>query len=477
MAAALRIAAKDLRQRLRDRSAVMLAVVLPLALAFIYSSLFGSASTPRAFEYAVVDLDRGAVAQSFVGDVLGDIHKQGFVTVRSSPDVAAARRSVEKGDLDAAFVLPPGFSAAVQTGAVSTIDVIGNVDSPTGTDVARSIAGSFVTDLNAVRLSVATAVGDDHDTLTADELAAVAGRAVRSARPLLIADVSATAKVLDLKTYMAAGMAVFFLFFTVQFGVASLLDERAEGTLARLLAAPVRPVSVLAGKLLASIVVGVASTAVLVYATTVLMRISWGDPLGVAVLVVAGVLAATGARIVRSVAGLAPASVRRTHSIVAIRGWIIPTPLAMPLTVTWRSPPSPLSGPGSATWVDAIFALHVDPTRRVGTVGLRSGVFTASCDALRITVAGRGGHAARSHESTDPIAAAAQLISTFYQFIPRATDSQDAVVVSFGQIHGGQNANVIPEQVVLEGTVRTLDRKVDAILEKRRWLLSRGKSG
>ena len=44
--------------------------------------------------------------------------------------------------------------------------------------------------------------------------------------------------------------------------------------------------------------------------------------------------------------------------------------------------------------------------------------------------------------------------------MPRATDSQDAVVVSFGQIHGGQNANVIPEQVVFEGTVRTLDRNV-----------------
>jgi amidohydrolase len=75
-------------------------------------------------------------------------------------------------------------------------------------------------------------------------------------------------------------------------------------------------------------------------------------------------------------------------------------------------------------------------------------------------VQGRGGHAARPHESTDPIAAAAELISTLYQFVPRATDSQDAVVVSFGQIHGGQNANVIPEQVVLDGTVRTLDRGV-----------------
>jgi amidohydrolase len=110
--------------------------------------------------------------------------------------------------------------------------------------------------------------------------------------------------------------------------------------------------------------------------------------------------------------------------------------------------------------VAAIVSLHVDPTRPAGTVGIRPGVFTASCDAIRVTVQGRGGHAARPHESNDPIAAAAELISTLYQFVPRATDSQDAVVVSFGQVHGGQNANVIPEQVVLEGTVRTLDAQV-----------------
>jgi amidohydrolase len=115
---------------------------------------------------------------------------------------------------------------------------------------------------------------------------------------------------------------------------------------------------------------------------------------------------------------------------------------------------------GAVDGVDAIVSLHVDPTRPAGSIGIRPGVFTASCDAIQITIHGRGGHAARPHESADPIAAAAQLISTLYQFVPRSTDSQDAVVVSFGQVHGGQNANVIPEEVVLEGTLRTLDRKV-----------------
>ena len=142
----------------------------------------------------------------------------------------------------------------------------------------------------------------------------------------------------------------------------------------------------------------------------------------------------------------------------------------LPWPVTWRGIFQPaeetgngadsMIAAGAVEGVDAIFSLHVDPTRRAGTVGVRPGVFMASCDAMRVTVSGRGGHAARPHESNDPIAAAAEFVSTLYQFVPRATDSQDAVVVSFGQIHGGQNANVIPEQVVLEGTVRTLDRNV-----------------
>jgi amidohydrolase len=143
---------------------------------------------------------------------------------------------------------------------------------------------------------------------------------------------------------------------------------------------------------------------------------------------------------------------------------------ALPWPVTWRGIFQPaeetsqgaraMIAAGALKDVAAIISLHVDPSRPAGTIGVRPGVFTASCDEIRVTVQGRGGHAARPHESNDPIAAAAQLISTLYQFVPRATDSQDAVVVSFGKIHGGRNANVIPEQVVLEGTVRTLDANV-----------------
>jgi amidohydrolase len=117
---------------------------------------------------------------------------------------------------------------------------------------------------------------------------------------------------------------------------------------------------------------------------------------------------------------------------------------------------------GALQGLDGILSIHADPSRAVGQIGLRDGAFTAACDSLTITLTGRGGHAARPHESLDPIAAAAQLISSIYLFIPRGADSQDAVVVTIGEVKAGDNPNVIPEQAVLRGTIRTLDERVRA---------------
>ncbi|HIF34923.1 MAG TPA: amidohydrolase [Planctomycetes bacterium] len=115
---------------------------------------------------------------------------------------------------------------------------------------------------------------------------------------------------------------------------------------------------------------------------------------------------------------------------------------------------------GALDSVVRIFGLHVDPTRACGTIGVRSGVLTASCDEILFEVHGAGGHAARPHEAVDPIVAAAHLIQVLYKFIPRATDSQDAVVLTVGMIRGGHNSNVIPDKVELGGTLRTLNEEV-----------------
>jgi ABC-2 type transport system permease protein len=288
----LLIAAKDLRQRVRDRSAFLLAIVVPFVLTAIFSLLFGPAATPRAFEYAVVDQDHTAVSRAFTDDVLGALAAQGVAEVREL-DEAEARAGVRDGDLDAAFVLPAGFAANVASPRPAELRVVGSADSPTATAVARSVARSYTGGLDAARVAVA-AVEASRPGLTPAQIERVAQETVHGVPPVVVDDISAATRVLDVKTYFAASMAVFFLLFTVQFGVSSLIDERGGGTLARLLAAPVRPWAIMVGKLLTSIVLGIVSLTVLMVASTLMLGADWGDPLGVALLVVAGVLAGTG---------------------------------------------------------------------------------------------------------------------------------------------------------------------------------------
>ena len=152
---------------------------------------------------------------------------------------------------------------------------------------------------------------------------------------------------------------------------------------------------------------------------------------------------------------------------------------SLPWPVRWRAilQPSEETATGAAQMiksgvmedVSSILALHVDPSRRMGEIGMRSGALTAHCDSFQFVVQGQGGHAARPHESQDPIAAAAQLISALYQHIPRTTDSHEAVVLTIGKLNGGENPNVIPGVVELWGTLRTLDDAVRArVIEKMR---------
>ncbi|MGZ8635137.1 MAG: ABC transporter permease, partial [Solirubrobacteraceae bacterium] len=176
-----------------------------------------------------------------------------------------------------------GFSAAVGGGGPARIAVLGDVDSPISSLVAESIARSYASRIDGVRIATAAAGGS----------ARAARLAAAAERPITIEDVSTQRKELDATTFFAAGMAVFFLFFTVQLGVSSLLDERRDGTLARMLAAPVPRGAILVGKLLTSLVLGVVSMVVLAVATHVVLGAHWGNPLGVGMLIVAGVLAAT----------------------------------------------------------------------------------------------------------------------------------------------------------------------------------------
>lgn len=316
MRAALVIAGKDLSQRLRDRSAILLGVVVPLGLALVFKMVFAGVDTAgTSLPYVVFDDDGGPVAAALIDEVLAPLTAEGVIDLRTADSASAARDLVAAGDVDAAFVIPAGFSAAVNAGRPAQLEVVGNVDAPMGAQVARSIAEAFTADLDSVRLAVAVTLADGDG---GGDPAAVAERASAMPAPLWVDDVSATMRELSPTTYLAAGMAVFFLFFTVQFGVVSLLEERREGTLARLRAAPISRTAVLGGKLLTSFALGVLSMTVLVVATSVLLGAQWGHPAGVGLLIVAGVLAATAVTALVASLATSPEQAGNAQSIIAV---------------------------------------------------------------------------------------------------------------------------------------------------------------
>ncbi len=125
---------------------------------------------------------------------------------------------------------------------------------------------------------------------------------------------------------------------------------------------------------------------------------------------------------------------------------------------------------GAVEGVDAILALHCDPELEVGRVGLREGHLTAAFDRFEIKILGKSGHGARPHHCTDPVRVATQVANALYQVPNQYFDSRDSVVLSIGSIHAGDSPNVIPEQVTMQGTIRTLSQetrsKMEPLLQK-----------
>lgn len=107
--------------------------------------------------------------------------------------------------------------------------------------------------------------------------------------------------------------------------------------------------------------------------------------------------------------------------------------------------------------VGAIFGLHVWPDLPTGHIGIKSGPLMAASDRFTVKILGKGAHAAQPHQGVDAITIGAAVINSFSHIISRQKNPIDTATLSIGSIHGGERYNVIAKEVVMEGTVRTLD--------------------
>jgi len=129
---------------------------------------------------------------------------------------------------------------------------------------------------------------------------------------------------------------------------------------------------------------------------------------------------------------------------------------------------------GAIDGVAAILAMHVEPTRPVGVLGVRDGYLTASCKRFRATVRGRGGHSARPNEGIDPVPAIAELVSQFHTLVPRAVDAREPVVVTVASMSAGTTFNVIPDDGSIIGTLRALSPEASNAAQSRMQAIAAG---
>ena len=117
--------------------------------------------------------------------------------------------------------------------------------------------------------------------------------------------------------------------------------------------------------------------------------------------------------------------------------------------------------------MEAVFGMHNWPGGEVGQFAVSAGPVMASSNEFRITITGKGGHAAMPHTGIDPVPVACQMVQAFQTIISRNKKPVDAGVISVTMIHAGEATNVIPDSCEMQGTVRTFTLEVLDLIEQR----------
>lgn len=128
---------------------------------------------------------------------------------------------------------------------------------------------------------------------------------------------------------------------------------------------------------------------------------------------------------------------------------------------------------GALEEVRAVIGLHNKPDLPVGTIGITGGPLMAAADGFDVKIQGFGSHAAVPEAGVDPIVAASHIVTALQSIVSRNVSALESAVISVTQIHSGNSWNIIPEQAVLEGTIRTFDEAVRSrVLERFRHIVT-----
>jgi len=311
------IARKEIAQRLRDRSFFIIGLAAPFILALIFNLVLGGVINGEGdlnLRFGVVDRDSGPVSDGFM-QMLEAIEEGGLATITVYDSVAAAEAAVDDDEVSAAFILSDTLSANVLLGAPAEFRILGNVDSSISTSIAAAIAEQFAR--TSLTFSVGTRAGIAAGVIDPAAISDVIANAQDVTAAFALSTTEVRSRQLGSATFFVAGLGMFFVYFVAGMAIASLLEERSNGTLSRLLVAPISPSSIVAGKSAASVGLGVMALVFLAIASTLIMGANWGNPLMTGLILVAAVIAVSG--VMMLVGGLARTA-EQAQSLQAIVG-------------------------------------------------------------------------------------------------------------------------------------------------------------
>jgi ABC-2 type transport system permease protein len=298
------IAVKDLTIRVRDRSAFVVLLILPLAMIIILGTVFNWTGSAFKANVAVVNLDHGDMAQRLVKDVFAGEQLKDLLVVTTVSTEAEARSLVEQGKTGAAVIIPANFTTNVTAGAKAAVTVLGNPETTTQAGIIRNIVGSFTAEVQRRQLAAKLAIArlQIPGTVPArllQEAAQAVLQQVGSAQQQDLVSVIATTqegikapKALD---YYAVGMALMFLIFTANTGTEAMLEEKRQCTLQRVSVTPTSRLQILSGKLVGIFVVSALQFAMIIVLTRLVYHVSWGASIpAVIAMATATVLAGAG---------------------------------------------------------------------------------------------------------------------------------------------------------------------------------------
>lgn len=332
----LAIGIKDLQLLFRDRAALLLMLLAPylLTLGFGFvSGAFDDNDGPSGISdipVAIIDSDTGALggqlSQIFDSDDLDTL-----IAVQAVSDEATARQLVDDDELAAVVIVPDGFTDGLipdqLTGGTATarpVEIYRNPNRPISASVIDAIVTSFV---NQVESSVTV------NTITIDTLVANGAAAqIPNALAMLQTDNGPQASLITVTqtvgedqadtlspfAFLAPGMALFFLMYTVTLGGRSMLQEKQSGTMARMRTTPTGMAQILGGKIVGVFLSGVAQVSILIVASSLMLGVRWGSIVAVSVIIISAAIAATGYGILFASTMKTPSQVAGVGSAVMI---------------------------------------------------------------------------------------------------------------------------------------------------------------